>query len=772
MPRNFAFSKVNAGRSRKSSKFDLSHSLTSSMKFGDVQPTFCKLMMPDSTLKGTIDTKIRVMPMPLPPFGKAGFHQYGQFVPIAKLWRCFPEFLSGKVYSGSVSRYVPDRVPSLPMFGPFSIMSLLSGSKFSFWSIHTYKTPENPDRIDSSFSYYINPVPLINSGPESGGLYTSNVNDLVGFQVLNFDTSSDTSSVSGFSSLGRIRNGNILNPLDTNTETSASQAYECGINLAPDKADFVLQYSKDQFDAAVPNFSPSSNDQGFDGVVILVRLSAEGRRLVRALTSLGIRPSYSDNSEVNLLPLFAYYKAWFDVFAPQRKLHWSNTIAYELLDYIAESGIILSDNPVVAISGEKDLTIARALSQVFYNISDMWATCDPNYFTTAIRNFNDTAESEVNISSNIEPLDAQGTSPYKNDDAIARIPTGRSGEPAQVYGRSTPLSTSGFNAITRVQMQLVNALTKYINTNTVIGQRLDEFFKAHFNGYTGVNNDSTFAGASVTDIQLGDTIVTASTDDAKAGDFAGVGFGAGDYKINYKAKEFGYFIVFGAVIPVMNYVQGTEYDSYITRQLQFPHPEFDALGYDGVKKSEIFANPGRSGYIPYFGSQIFGYQPRYTGHKVMKSVISGELDFASSRDQWLGFTLDNIMSSGITSVLPETVPADSNWSKKSPRYGYVQISSPNITAGTWWRYLGKYPWLGNQQRIFYDQNLFSTAQQSTPVFNISGSGTGSYWLSSGTAPVSDGFVLYEDQDVTYIAPLNSIGNSYDTIDGDNYVNHE
>ena len=130
------------------------------------------------------------------------------------------------------------------------------------------------------------------------------------------------------------------------------------------------------------------------------------------------------------------------------------------------------------------------------------------------------------------------------------------------------------------------------------------------------------------DVKLGDVIQTATTTEAHAGEFAGVGYGAGDFKISYKTKEAGYFIVLDSIIPQANYVQGADYDSMITKQLEFPTPEFDAIGYDSIKRGEIYHtntsfHTTLSGNDLY-GNKVFGYIPRYTGHKIKKSVLTGD----------------------------------------------------------------------------------------------------------------------------------------------------
>ncbi len=761
MPKNFRFSKVNAGRVRKSNKFDLSHSLLGSMGFGDVIPTFCKLMIPQSSLKGNITSSIRVQPMPLPPFGKCGFHQYGQFVGITSLWRCFPEFIARKAYNGSNKSYIPSSVPYMPCMGKVSFFSQLTREKFCVWGAVKYS--DTDPRGSSSASDSTGHSFKINSSFLSeSDCSTSNLNTMCGFNGVS-ETRKDSANApytfvsNGFGKGNRVLSGDPNNPENID-RTDLINLVQHGVLLRPDVADFLMLFTK----VDVKKASPSLHDKLFpasdtesSGIVVIGRWTNEGRNLVRILQGLGINISPSSIEPINLLPLFAFYKAWFDVFMPQRNIHWTDSQAFTLLNYCSENAKYVYDFAGTDKVGDK--YVMGILADWFDSLGSLYATCDPNYFTSAVRNLNPSAQDEFALEEQLSDIDQVSNRVTVEAHALK----GAAPQAVTYDGQET-------RSITRLQLQLVNTLAKYINTNTVIGQRLDAFFKAHFDGYTGKNDESTFAGASVTDIMLGDTIVTASTSDAKAGDFAGVGFGKGNYKMSYKAKEFGYFIVFGAVIPVSNYVQGTSYDSFLTHPLEFPHPEFDSLGYDYVLKGEILSPLVRDGRISIRPDSPFGYQPRYTGHKVMSSVVMGEPAFLSSRDQWLGFSLDNILSGGFTTIEEHADDHSASGYNGSNTYNLYNIPDSVLTAGTWWRYLGMYDWMGNYDRIFYDNNLAQGRKLSRALL---GGGRASY-APVGTAPRSDGFILYQDHDVSYIAPLNSIGNSYDTIDGDNYVDHE
>ena len=116
MPKELKLGMVNAGRVNRRGKANLSHDCSYTTQFAKVTPSFCKLMLPNSSLRGSINTEVRVMPMPLPPHGVVKLHRFGQFVPIRDIWKPFPEFLSGTVYSSAGRQYIPASMPYIPTF--------------------------------------------------------------------------------------------------------------------------------------------------------------------------------------------------------------------------------------------------------------------------------------------------------------------------------------------------------------------------------------------------------------------------------------------------------------------------------------------------------------------------------------------------------------------------------------------------------------------------------------------------------------------------------
>lgn len=815
MPKELKLGAVNAGRVNRRGKANLSHDCSYTTQFAKVTPSFCKLMLPNSSLRGSINTEVRVMPMPLPPHGVVKLHRYGQFVPIRDIWKPFPEFLSGTVYSSAGRQYIPSSMPYIPTFSPLpkwtlsstsatldmtgltgkrvngvNVLSLLFGRRGCFWAAYpvaplaivsgseTYnsvllrapmiasdqKTWENniPFKDKNSLGYKFNVTEV---DPVNDYISTSMVNTLLGFNEIVDNTSSlDNAQPNGLSPASRC--------------TTLDKCQQVGLNPLTCDYKFIVKvpFAKNGNEVTTTSTSQTiftsnnqqvtySSSEGFQGttyhnVLICVKLTEQGRELKKILDVLGCSPSPSQvGVPFNLLSLIAFYKAWFDIFNPQRNISWRGTFVYRLCDWMQEYNLIPGEWVTFDNSNQKYSTFkdfVNLLSWLFTHCSESFPSVDSDYFSASISQFDSTSTTEgsnpnyknISFDEGVINAGSENGSSYVGTPSSASG-VGRSGD-APVISFS---STSDKNSLTWNAVRLLRGLTKYINANSILGQSVNKFISAHFGGIAGEDLSSTFAGSKIIDVKLGDVIQTATTTEARAGEFAGVGYGAGDFKISYKTKEAGYFIVLDSIIPQSNYVQGVDYDSMITKQLEFPTPEFDAIGYDSIKRGEIYHtntsfHTSLSGNDLY-GNKVFGYIPRYTGHKIKKSVLTGDFVLPGTRELYAGFTLDNIISSDVQTTSPDGVTLT-----------ITNVKPSDFTAGEDWRYVGKYKYRNNYDRIFYNP--------ADTTANL----TGSVFTNSGNVPRGDDFLVFNDISIKYNMPLLSIGNSFDTIDGtDNYVEH-
>ena len=824
MPKQFKLGQVNAGRVNRRGKANLSHDCSYTTQFAKVTPSFCKMMLPNSSLRGSINTEVRVMPMPLPPHGVVKLHRYGQFVPIREVWKPFPEFLSGTVYSSASMQYIPNVIPNILTFSPLptwkvtstsakldltagtgkrvngvNVLSLLFGRRGCFWSVYpvaassdtagsetynnvTLKAPKYGNTTSSKQATWEDIKPLKDKAYNKGYQFnwadpvdvdrdyisTSMCNILLGFNEIQDNSSSlDNVQPNGLSPAGRCETlaecqkvG--LNPLtcDYKFVVKVPLAQKFAAVETSQSFENVVTSSEQKFTFSTGPDGYLTSGTNFRNLLICVKLTEQGRELKKVLDVIGCSPSPSQvNVPFNLLSLISYYKAWFDIFNPQRNISWRGTFVYRLVDWMQEYNLVPSEwtsfgNVQNKYSTFKDFV--NLLSWLFTHCSESFPSVDADYFSASISQFDSSSTTEGSNPNYKNIAFDEGTINAGSQHGAEYIGTpstssggGRTGD-APVISLS---EVSNKNALTWNAVRLLRSLTKYINANSVLGQSVSKFISAHFGGIAGEDLTSTFAGSKIIDVKLGDVIQTATTTEAHAGEFAGVGYGAGDFKISYKTKEAGYFFVLDSIIPQANYVQGCDYDSMITKQLEFPTPEFDAIGYDAIKRGEIYhTNTSFHTNLAgddLYGNKVFGYIPRYTGHKIKKSVLTGDFVLPGMRELYAGFTLDNIISSDV-----ETTSADGT------TLTITNVKPSDFSAGQDWRFIGKYKYRNNYDRIFFNPT------------DATANATGSAFKNSGNVARGDDFLIFNDISVTYNMPLLSVGNSFDTIDGaDNYVEH-
>lgn len=771
MPLQFSIPKVNAGQVNQRGKHNLSHNVATSFDFGRVQPVFCKLVTPDSHIKGSLDAKIRVMPMPLPPFGVLNMKLYGQFVSCQELMHSFPEFISGQVYSSSSTSYVPKHVPRLFNYiNPLTFdkvnfaqhvtfAHILCSPKFSTWTAYACK-----GAYAHVGSQEISNVAVVNLEDSLGGFTKAQAPLLVnGLNQMCFNKDPNHDEPLQISGDFMLHSSNFTyfetaadtvtsaQPDISRTPGTLEYATGLGYNYTPTGADllFVIPTTMIKNNTSLSSAFKTMIDNKVKqdtntSIVVAVSFNQYGRNLLTILKHLGINVNGFNTQEaveetrkyVSLMPLLAFYKAYFDIFMPTRDIQWSSTNAHRILDFLNQSGKEISDlyndyAPSSYVSG-------KTFTSFLFDVASSYASVDPNYITQAVDNTTPTSSESSVVTDYMS-----GTEAESNPNSVL---------PAQ-YDTST-----SSNVISRVGLQLLTRLSKFVNTNTVIGRNVNAFLKAHF-GAIGTSENSQYAGSSDVPINLGDVIVTANTELSQPGDFSGVGFGSGDYNFSYKANEFGYFIVLASIIPVSNYVQGEHYDNSITERFEFPTPEFDALGYDYLDSREIVPVPMA---LPYGykgnsdGTSLpvhthFGYSPRYTGYKVHPSVYSGSFQIRSLRNSYLGFTLDNYITQDYVSQKDKT----------------YSIEGPvDLTCGTRWRFVNKYPMFSNYERIFYNQRV-------NPYLTLNSLKSAGLSQNVLAVPYEDNFVAYFDVKCSLIDHLKSISNSYDTLEGsDFYVNKQ
>ena len=130
------------------------------------------------------------------------------------------------------------------------------------------------------------------------------------------------------------------------------------------------------------------------------------------------------------------------------------------------------------------------------------------------------------------------------------------------------------------------------------------------------------------------------------------------------------------------------------------------------------------------------------------------MSLLSTKSSYDSFTLDQVFANYI-------VQDPINETTKGVDFVYVGPWERNIVAGTMWRYVGRWLWLGNFDRIFVNQRQNFALSQKNP---LGSSFLDVTWTSRDTHVTDDNLVVHNVVDLKINAPMLPLEDSYMTRD--------
>lgn len=276
--------------------------------------------------------------------------------------------------------------------------------------------------------------------------------------------------------------------------------------------------------------------------------------------------------------------------------------------------------------------------------------------------------------------------------------------------------------LTSDRLKSIFRIGSLIKANTQIAGRIKEFLRSRFGSSVGDNHDTIVVKTIMTDIDVSDIFATASTSgdvSSVLGEYGGRALGKGEGIIKFDTNCFGIFMIFATIIQRRNYFCGANPDIYHKKVNDFYNPVFDSLGYSLSPKS-IF-NGGRNTLIA-GNTGSFGYKPRYLEYKFFHPIVAGDFNRYSQRN-----TLDAFIGSAYPNNFEQPI-----YSK--------ELNKPAF----------KFP-LYNYNNIFYEH-------ETKAPLSIFG---GVYYDA-----ISDPFIIHSLLNISMHAPMLSIGDSFETNEGD------
>lgn len=692
---------ISLGRSTRKYTHDFSFDNNTTMGFGFMQPLCTQMMYKGDKIALSVKQLVRLAPMPVPSFARIKTINRAFFVPMSDVFPAWDALLAHQTVSTTVHSYIPQKLPRIS--NRFLALWLIGAYGYCGLFGQSSKTATSPLSENDKIRRYDGSVPQIHAVIQKICSVVGEYDGMVstGFQSDVKGKVDDTVTIEG--------------------------------------SDFLVVADS----ASYKDLGTAMTD--YD--IVAVKLNDDGKHIYTILRGLGYSLDLNDDNLVSAIPIMAFYKAWFDHFAPKRFLNWSSTPMYQLINYVYENGDA-GPRPATNLNMVLDFTVSPGSTfsdahKVLPSLADCWFTeSDDFYSVHSATPYNQASISDINLPQPTTSSISVDTTNVIQQNGLGSVP----------FMKAAGLDVN--NVMTQIAFDTLKRLSRFVSKNSIIGTKIDDYLKTHFgfDASSGFFKDASDLGSWVTDCNINDVFSTADTadgsGDAAKGDFlgsyAGKGIGFADGRINYEASDCGYFFIMSAIVPKAGYFQGTDLSLYGVDRYTLPSPEFDALGYELTPLAGMIDYNGefdkRLASFTNMTDKSFGFVPRFSGYKVKKNIVNGDMALRSVRDSLSPYHLNRIITKGQHVVV--TSGADTLLTAKS-------FVVP--TASVAWRYPTRYDYLGNFNRIFYNEGVM----QGSPS---------DIGLDDSTTVRDDNFIVQTVFDIRFTNCLKPISMSYDTYD--------
>lgn len=680
-----SFKSVLLGTSaHKNYTHNLSFDNNTTMDFGFLQPLLSQYMLPNSSISVNSKQLVRLAPMPTPSFARMYLQNYARFVKMTDVVPYFESLLSG------ISFTTPSGVSVKPTQMPVTTNSFL------LWNVLCL----------SRCSVYEK--------------YAIGVNDY-GWKHIPLDLSSDISHFRDclFNRFGFSASLNLALAPDFAVPSDST--------ISPLMSDYIIE---DDF----------ANDTTDTTYLFCFQFSTRAKHLRKQLLGLGYSLNGEDNKPVSIAPILAYYKAYYDYFGLTRDIQFEQTNCFKVIGLVWEyvTNFYQLDGSV----SESNLTLFINFLRDFVNL----------YYTDA---------SSYIAAHRSTPMNgAASRMPGVNTSLYSLVNYARNETPRYIRPNNfgVPHVDADPPLTTWLSIDLLRRLSRFVSKDSVIGKRLSDWVKVHYGSDVSFDlfKDSFNISEWRTPIDIDDVFSTSETSDIGnknkgdyLGAYAGKGIGFGKGGFTFKAPTHGFVFVMSCIVPITNIFQGNDPTLYAIDNDTIPHPEFDALGYEFTPKGVFLSDNfllGKENDLNLTNAG-FGWVPRYTGFKVKKNIVNGDMCCGYFKRDLLPYFNDRLILShaaSVTDIVDSSGKPTGNF-----KFGISLNSVPS--ASTSWQQICKYGFLSNYNRLFYNLKSDTT------------SGLDNYFISFDYGEF-DNFICQTVFDVKVKNWLKPVQNSYDAVD--------
>lgn len=634
-----SLSSVKLGTSfNKKYSHNLDFDNNTTMDFGSVQPLLCQYLLPKSDVNLNYRQLIRLAPMPTPSFARIFAKNYARFVPMTDVVEYHEAFLAKKPYYSHDRSFVP---ALLPFTENRVLMYMLL--QLSQWSVYL--------ATDHGSTQY----QVFNPGSNNQLLYETLMRSFYSFVGL------------GSSPLRPLDHSLFLHNL---------------FAVSFEQSDYIVPVYNN------PDTTELSQPDGF----IVFRFSDAAKRIRKVLVGLGYGLSLDDSNRVSLAPLLAFYKAYFDTFGLTRETAFESTLCYDLIRHISNYDYDYGMSAFAAAApSQAPLNIQGVFAGFIHTLGNLFYTSADNYLAAHRLDPMNHAGLPVFASSMLE-ANGNTTANFELNHSDITTP-GVTITAAHAANR--PL-------IQQLTLDVLKRVSRFVSKDSVIGYRISDWVKVHYGAdvVSTLFEESNFIHQSSTPVDISDVFSTSDTADIAAKDkgeylgaYAGKGIGFNKNGFNFRAPSHGYLFVFSCVVPVVRDFVGSDPTLYSVTTDSVPVPEFDALGYELTQRAACVGDNFIASHNE-FRDKAFGFIPRYSGYKVKKDVVNGDMYLGYFKRDFQPYYLDRIPYNNYIK----------NFNKDSQTSYHMTLSmSSTPSASTAWQSLNGNSAVGNFNRLFYDE---------------------------------------------------------------------
>lgn len=721
------------------SKLPLSHDINTTCGFGEVQPMMCRAVLPDSKNVLELETGVRFAPMLAPTFGDVRFKTYHEFVAMSDLTANFDALMSQTRVNRGEASFAPQYLPNAPLYLISSLCLIGSrctiyeclGSGSPVWHTYSNNPPDGGEtmtnlwnRICTALDCQLSDLVYQYNWP--AGSPFEGANELGGFNyTLLFPNRGSSKFVKARFIPVVQRNPQAYGYSVTNGEIS--------FEPVPLKSADVLVERR----------------IGDARYMFAFKLSSFGKRIRKAIIGCGYQINFNSDRLFSLMPLCAYFKAWYELFGLQLFSNFEDTACNKILQRYDNYNFY---NYTWNAQAERlDDLFAFAME-----LGSMWFTDSTDFVNAHTANVTSNGKT-FDVGSFI---DVNGASTDAGD-ASHNVYTPYEDITEESVGKNIHLRTITQNH-GQLDSELLKRLYKWTNRNSILGQKVKELLKAQGLSDYVDSCEPRFIGFDEFTPPIADVISTADTSSADGkgallGEYGGRGYGyKRSSKFTCETREYGFWVTLCVIVPVSGYCQSVDANNLCISKEQFYNPEFDGLGMELNPKLLVCASQdvnsieGAEDYQKSLDAS-FGFIPRYSSLKVINNVMNGDFNLRSTRNSYMPYTLDKIIN-------VDDRHFTEHYSDDNRQMGVNQVelfrAEDFPIAGNIWRFNGRYPFLANYSRIFANMGDFenSLSRQADLSFEMSDLMLDNFMVHNAMAfdsyarvlPIEDSFETHDD----------------------------